>query len=289
MTNLVTRSESRARRVELAQGPLHVREFGREDAPPIVFIHGVLANGRLWEGVAGRLADRYRCIVPHWPLGAHAEPMRPDADLSPAGVVALIVSLLGALGIQRAHFVGNDSGGALCQMLVAEHPDRIESVTLTSSDAYDVWLPLVFKPFELSAFVPGALFLVAQMLRVRLLRALPFALGWLCRRMPEDVSDDFVLPLARSRGLRRDVAKFLRGISPRLTMRASAAFSRFDRPVLVAWSKDDRLFSRRLADRLVKDFPKAKLELIDDAYTFSPLDQPKALAERIGTFLESAG
>ena len=70
--------------IELAQGTVRYRDEG--DGPPIVFVHGALVDGRLWEPVVDRLAGGARCIVPDLPLGAHRIAMRPDADVSPTGL-----------------------------------------------------------------------------------------------------------------------------------------------------------------------------------------------------------
>ena len=51
------------------------------DEPIVVLLHGVLMNGTLWDEVVGGLGDRYRCIVPELPFGAHTTPMSDDADL----------------------------------------------------------------------------------------------------------------------------------------------------------------------------------------------------------------
>lgn len=253
-----------------------------------MFLHGVLASSRLWDGVAEALSRRYRCILLDLPLGAHAEAMKADADLSPQGVITLVVEALDALALSSVTLVGNDSGGALCQMFIERHPERAHALVLTSCDAYDVWLPLLFKPFELAAFVPGALFVVAQLLRFRFVRNLPFALGWLALRMPADVGASFTASLSQHAWARRDVAKFLRGLSPRLTERAAKSFPAFDRPVLLVWSERDRFFPRRLAQRLLADFPNARLELVHDSYTFSPLDEPSVVAAHIDTFMRDA-
>ena len=53
-----------------SQGTIRYRERG--EGEPIVFVHGLLVNGDLWRKVVPRLADRYRCIAPDWPLGSHA-------------------------------------------------------------------------------------------------------------------------------------------------------------------------------------------------------------------------
>lgn len=276
---------ARRHRLPLAAGPLVVTELGPPAAVPLVFLHGVLANSTLWTGVADRLAPDHRCLLLDLPLGAHPEPMNPDADLSPSGLVAVVIDALDRLGIERAILVGNDSGGALCQLMIAAHPHRLRALVLTSSDAYDTWLPFMFKPLELMAFVPGLLRIVAQLLQWPPLRRSPLGFGWLSKRITDADSAAFVTPLARAPWARRDVGKFLRGISPRLTRRAAQHFAGFAAPVLVLWSRDDRLLPLRLGQRLASDLPRARLELVTDAYTFSPVDAPEAVAQAIDRFV----
>ncbi len=276
---------ARRHRLPLAAGPLVVTELGPPAAVPLVFLHGVLANSTLWTGVADRLAPDHRCLLLDLPLGAHPEPMNADADLSPSGLVAVVIDALDRLGIERAILVGNDSGGALCQLMIAAHPHRLRALVLTSSDAYDTWLPFMFKPLELMAFVAGLLRIVAQLLQWPPLRRSPLGFGWLSKRMTDADSAAFVTPLARAPWARRDVGKFLRGISPRLTRRAAQHFAGFAAPVLVLWSRDDRLLPLRLGQRLASDLPRARLELVTDAYTFSPVDAPEAVAQAIDRFV----
>ena len=272
-------------RLPLAAGPLVVTELGPPAALPLVFLHGVLANSTLWTGVADRLASDHRCLLLDLPLGAHPEPMNADADLSPSGLVAVVIDALDRLGIERAILVGNDSGGALCQLMVAAHPHRLRALVLTSSDAYDTWLPFMFKPLELMAFVPGLLRIVAQLLQWPPLRRSPLGFGWLSKRITDADSAAFVALLARASWARRDLGKFLRGISPRLTRRAAQHFAGFAAPVLILWSRDDRLLPLRLGQRLASDLPRARLELVTDAYTFSPVDAPEAVAQAIDRFV----
>jgi pimeloyl-ACP methyl ester carboxylesterase len=272
-------------RLPLNAGPLHITELGPPAAMPLVFLHGVLANSTLWTGVATRLARDHRCLLLDLPLGAHPEPMNPDADLSPSGVVSVVIDALDMLGIERAILVGNDSGGALCQMMVASHPHRLGGLVLTSSDAYGIWLPLMFKPLEFVAFIPGGLWVVASLLQWPLLRRSPLVFGWLSKRITEEQSAALVRPLADARWARRDLGKFLRGISPWLTRRAAKRFAGFQTPVLLLWSRDDRLLPLRLAERLSRDLPRSRLELVSDAYTFSPIDAPEAVAMAIDGFV----
>ncbi|MES2950013.1 MAG: alpha/beta hydrolase [Pseudomonadota bacterium] len=273
------------RRAATQSGDVEYVEFGDPQAPVLLFVHGVLANGRIWQAVACLLAENHRCIVPAWPLGAHTLPMHADADLSPTGMLTVITQFMDALALEHATFIGNDSGGALCQMMVAYHPQRVSRLVLTSCDAYGVWLPLAFKYLEWAAYVPGMLWVLAQSMRLRWLRRLPIAFGWLSKRMPPDISDALASPLARSAGVRRDAGKFLRGISPKLTQSAARHFGAFAAPVLIAWSREDRFFSPSLAQRLQQDFSHAQLAWITDAYTFSAIDNPVQLAAAIAEFL----
>ncbi|HZU48371.1 MAG TPA: alpha/beta fold hydrolase, partial [Mycobacterium sp.] len=58
----------------LRQATIQYEELGPQDSahPPVLFVHGILVDGRLWRSVAESLARRgFRCIVPTWPLGSH--------------------------------------------------------------------------------------------------------------------------------------------------------------------------------------------------------------------------
>ena len=108
--------------VTIPAGTLNYRSTGPADAsaPPVVFVHGFLVDSRLWDGVAERLAVRgLRCYLVDWPLGSHRTPMSPDADISPAGVARMIDDVLAALDLHDVTLVGNDTGGAICQLLLA--------------------------------------------------------------------------------------------------------------------------------------------------------------------------
>jgi pimeloyl-ACP methyl ester carboxylesterase len=269
--------------IELPQGTIRYRELGTGE--PIVLVHGLLANGLLWSQVAPQLARDFRVIVPDWPLGAHTTPLRPDADRTPPALAKLIADFLSALELENVTLVGNDTGGALCQLVAVNHPERLGGLVLTPCDAYDNFLPTLFKPLVLTARVPGGILAVAHALRVRPLQRLPLTLGWLTKRPLEPALVDTLLrPLRTDRRIRRELAAILRGISSRHTLEAATRFSRFDKPVLIAWATEDRVFPLAHAERLAAAFPQGRLERIEDSYTFVPVDQPGRTAELIGAF-----
>ena len=270
------------RTVDLPQGTIEYHDAGVGD--PVLFVHGAFVNGDLWRNVAGPLAESHRCLVPTLPLGGHRLPMEEDADLTPSGLADLLAAFLDALDVDRVTLVGNDTGGALCQVFLARHPERVERLVLVNCDAYDNFPPLAAKPFTLGARVPGVTGLFARSLRSATVRRLAFRL--LTKHPVDDaVLAGYVDALTRDAAVRRDLRKALLGVEPRYTREAAASFRDFDRPVLVVWGTEDPVFPLTDAERLVAEFPAARLETVADAYALVPEDRPECLVELLGEFL----
>lgn len=269
--------------VHLSQGTLDYRVEGA--GPPLVFVHGALVDGRLWDPVVDRLRDRFRCVIPELPLGSHRIPMGKSADLSPLGLAALVSGLLDALDLRDVTLIGNDSGGAIAQLVVGRHPERVGRLVLTPCDAFEVFPPKAFKPLVAAGRVPGLLRLMLAPMRFRAPRRLPLAYGWLAkRRIPDDVLAGWATRALRDRGVLHDLRKVTKALDPKVLLDNAPRLAAFDRPVLIAWAADDRFFDRELAHRLAATFPDARLEVIDDAYTFVSWDQPDRLAQLIADF-----
>ena len=267
---------------ELPQGPIRYREAGSGD--PIVFVHGFLVDGRLWEGTAERLADRYRCIRPDWPMGSHKAPMHPDADLSPPGVARLIADFLAALDLDGVTIVGNDSGGAISQVLVTKHPERIARLVLTNCDSYENFPPFPFGAMGSVARLPGGMTALALPFRVGPVRRATYGL-FAKRPIPSELVDDWMAPSFGDAAIKRDARKFTLGVHKRHTLAAAERFAELEIPVLLAWAREDRFFKLADAERLAREIPDARLETVGDARTFVPLDQPEWVADQIGAFV----
>jgi len=277
-----------AKELKLPQGTIRYRELGDPAAPAAVFVHGLLVNGLLWRKVAPRLAGELRCIVPDWPLGSHELPLAPGADASPGGVARLIADFVAALDLRDVTLVANDSGGAISQLVVTRHPERIGRLVLTNCDAYENFLPPLFRYLQWLARVPGGPVIGMQMLRVPALRRLPIAFGWLVKRPIERaVEDAYVAPILRDAGVRRDTTAFLRGIDKRDTLAAAERFGDFEQPVLIVWAQEDRVFPPRFGERLAAAFPNARLVTVADSRAFVPEDQPELLADAIREFVRA--
>ncbi len=270
--------------VQLDAGPVAYREAGA--GPVVVLVHGLLTNGRLWDAVADRLAGHCRVIVPDWPLGSHTHPMNPPADLSPAGLAALIADFLAALDLTDVTLVGNDTGGALCQLVVTTTPDRVGRLVLTPCDAYDNFLPPMLRPLQWLARSATMTRGMLWSMRFRPLRHGPMSFGWLAKHgLPDELAVDFLRSAQADAGVRRDLLAVLRGISSDATQQAAERFGRFERPVLLAWAPEDRFFPFRHAEAMAAAFPDAQLERIEDSYTFVSIDQPERTADLVAQFV----
>jgi pimeloyl-ACP methyl ester carboxylesterase len=272
-------------RIELSQGAIAYRDEGT--GPPVLFVHGLLVDGELWRGVVDRLARTHRCIVPDWPLGSHRIPLPPEAERTPAGVARMVAELMERLDLRDVTLVGNDTGGALSQLVAADHGERLGRLVLTDCDAFEVFPPRAFAHLTLTPRVPGLLALLMKSMRlVPALRRLPLAYGALARHpIPQATLRRWVEPAARDPRVRHDLARFLRAVEPSVTLEVAMRLPRFAKPVLLLWSREDRYFTLDLAKRLQQTFPVCELRELSEALTFSPLDQPRRVAEEIADFV----
>src|SRR5713101_1309923 len=103
-------------KAELSAGPVEYTDSGG-NGPAVVLLHGLLMDASLWDSVIADLRDDYRCVAPTLPLGAHCLPVHADADLSMRGIARLTAELLEHLDLRDVILVGNDTGGALVQLL----------------------------------------------------------------------------------------------------------------------------------------------------------------------------
>ena len=157
---------------------------------------------------------------------------------------------------------------------------------LTSCDLYDRFPPPLFKPLAKLVKMPGALWLIGQSPRPRFAQRLPHRVRLGYERLPgEAVIDSYLTPGRASRGVRRDLGKVFGSVDARYTIEAAQKLESFDKPVLLAWAAEDKLFPLEYARRFAAALPDATLEEIHDSYTFIAEDQPERLAEAIAAFV----
>jgi pimeloyl-ACP methyl ester carboxylesterase len=269
--------------VDLPHGTLHYHEAG--DGAPIVFLHGYLMGANLWDPVIQLLESEFRCLIPELPFGAHPSAMRPTADLTTGGVGRLVADFLRALELHQVILVGNDSGGAIAQVVAARHPQHLGGLVLTSCDAFDNHPPKLFRPLITAARL-GALTPLLAALKFQPVRSLPGAYGWLSHRPPpHELIDGWIANYLANKDVRRDTRQLIGALGDNAFMvQIAAELAEFTKPVLLAWAAEDKLFPLEHARRLTGIIPNARLELIERSRTWVVRDQPEQTANLIGRF-----
>jgi pimeloyl-ACP methyl ester carboxylesterase len=272
--------------IELSAGTIDYQDTGG-GGPTLVLLHGLLMDASLWDDVIADLSVDHRCVVPTLPLGAHRHPMHADADLSLRGIARLVAELLDRLDLHDVALVGNDTGGALVQLLACDAAPRLSRIVLASCDAFDNFPPgLTGKTLVLTGKLPPAMFgLFMQQMRLRPLRRLPIAFGWLTKR-GDAATARWMKPVLQQREIRRDTVRVLRAAAAdkRLMLDAAECLPTYDRPALVVWASEDRVMPPDHGRRLAGLLPRGRLAEIPDSYTLIPLDQPTRLAQTIRDF-----
>ncbi len=106
------------------------------DGTPLILIHGsgpgVTAYAN-WRGVIPDFSQHFHCYAPDT-LGFGYTDFPEDIDgFSMDRWVAHLIGFMDALGIAKAHFIGNSYGGALTLALATRHPDRVGGIVLMGS------------------------------------------------------------------------------------------------------------------------------------------------------------
>ena len=280
----ISQQLGREHRVDIPAGAISYRDCG--NGSPIVFVHGVAVNGDLWRQVVPRLARGHRCITPDLPWGSHSIPLHPDADLSLPGMARITAAFLDALNLDDVTVVANDTGGAVAQALVGSHPDRIARLVLTSCDAFEKFPPTPQKYLQVMAHSRLLTWIVAYTAQFKPIQRLPTAYGFVTSRaMPPDIMRSYTEPVRLNSQVRRDFRRMLRAVDTKYTFEAAARLTTFDKPALVLWAENDKIFPREHGRRLAQLLPQGRFDVISNSRTFIPEDQPDLLVTAIEDFL----
>ncbi len=122
----------------LSYRPLRVAwtELGAGD--PVILLHGIPTWSYLYNDVIPLLSPHLRVIAPDF-LGHGYSDRRDFFDRSLLAQTAMILRLMDHLGLERAHFVGHDTGGGVSLIMAIHHPERVAKLVLTNVVAYDSW------------------------------------------------------------------------------------------------------------------------------------------------------
>lgn len=282
---------SRAKRF-VAVDEARVAFYEQGHGEPVVFVHGCPFSSFIWRNIIPSLAaSGHRCLAPDL-LGLGDTETPTGADWSLPAQVDMVVGFLDALGIERAHFVSHDHGGAVAQMLAAQQPQRIDKLVISNAEAYDNWPSSEERPFVRATQIPilGRVILWAwshrRLLRYTLERSKAVADP---KVLSAELVDGYRRANLSDKRRRAKTRRFLAGqIDPdnnRCTLDALHGLRRFYRPTMLLWGADDPHFGPSWAQRLADDIPGVeRVELLEGAGHLVMEDRPEQVAEMLGEF-----
>jgi len=259
---------------------------------PLLLLHGCPFSSFVWRKVIPRLSHRYRCLAPDL-LGLGDTETPHGADWSLRAQAAMVVGFLDALSIEHAHVVGHDHGGAVAQLLAAEHPERIDRLVISNAEAYDNWPSAEERPFVRATQVPvlGNVVLWALSLRPVFRFTLKEAKAVHDPKvLSAELLDGYVRANLIDRHRRAKTRRFLAGqFDPdnnRITTELLGGLKRFDHPRLLLWAKDDPHSGPEWGERLYNEVPGAvRLELLPNAGHLLMEEKPERFAALVDEFL----
>lgn len=253
-----------------------------------MLLGGVLTGADLWDDVIAHLRPSYRCIVPELPFGCHQVAAPADIVLTISSMAELLNDFIAELGLRDVTVVSVDWGGA--QLLIEPGgADRITRIALVACEAFDNYPPgLPGKILRAHRHPPGGMWVVAQLLRLRLTRNLPFTFGNMSYRATDEQLDRWFEPLVRDRAIRHDLRRYLKSpLSKAQLLEWAERQRRFTGDVLIVWARNDTLMPAEHAERLADHFANTTLRWVDDSRTLVPVDQPDTLAAHLLEFLDA--
>jgi 3-oxoadipate enol-lactonase len=101
--------------------------------PPLLFLHGLIFDTRMWSSQVAALSGKYRCISIDF--RGHGQSAAPRCQCSLEQLAEDVYKVMGKLTIEQAHVVGLSMGGMVGMRLALAHPEAVRSLLLLDTDA----------------------------------------------------------------------------------------------------------------------------------------------------------
>ena len=256
----------------------------RGEGPAALFLHGFPLNGFQWRGAIERLSPYRRCIAPDF-LGMGYTRVADGQDCTPEAQVAMLLALLDALSLPSVDLIANDSGGAVAQLLMAHHRDRVRTLLLSNCDTENDSPPPALLPvIELARqgrFVDDWL---GKWHADKALARSPEGIGGMCYAYPahpgDEAIDTYFGPLLSTQR-RKDMAHaYALGLAHNALAGIGPALRRSTVPVRIVWGSADSIFSPESPGFLDRAFGNSRgVRLLAGSKLFWPEERPDVIAE----------
>lgn len=263
--------------VDLGGQAVHVEQWGSGDA--LVLLHGFGASSYSWRLVAPELGRDYRVVAPDLNGFGWTQRVLDPAAYTLQGQARLVIGVMDALGIERAHLVGHSYGGGLALWLAANVPDRIVSLILVDST-----LPTyaVQRRRAWAALRPlAALFLRSVALREGFVRRGLERSVYDSRMISDEMVAAYLerLKVEGATDAYRGLTAPVEGPPPVVELAS------IRQPTLVVWGLQDALLASAYGSRAAEIIPHAEFAGIDRCGHLPMEERPEEFVAAVRTFL----
>ena len=264
------------RLVELDGQRVYYEDRGAGDA--VLLVHGFGSSAYSWREVAADLERDFRVIaVDLSGFGFTERPRELDAYTRYAQG-ELLIELMDALDVERAHLVGHSYGGAVAAALAVRSPERVETLTLLNA-AGPIYTQLRRSPLASFAPLTYTFVRVKSLRRGNIERALKRSLA-----NDELATEELVNEYQRRLAI-EGAARAVRGLTvPMDDPQEPVELSQLRVPTLALWGAEDRLIPVDFARKEASTIADSRFVLIEGAGHVPMEERPVAVARTLRTF-----
>ncbi|HEX4146567.1 MAG TPA: alpha/beta hydrolase [Pirellulales bacterium] len=257
------------RTVKVGDLDVFYREGGPNDAPAVLLLHGFPTSSQMFRNLLPALADRYHVVAPDYPGFGHSSMPAHDKFAYTFDNLAEVVEQFAAeIGLTKYALYAQDYGAPIGFRLACRHPDQVTAIVVQNGNAYDeglasdFWQPLKAywqEPENPAKREALRAFLKVDATRWQYTHGVP---------QPEFVApdgwttDQYLLDRPGNDEIQLDM--FLSyGSNPPHYAEWQAYFRRHQPPMLIAWGKNDQIFSAAGAEPYKRDLETLEFHLLD--------------------------
>jgi pimeloyl-ACP methyl ester carboxylesterase len=216
-------------------------------------------------------------------------------SVTPAAQADMIAAFLNALSINEVDLIANDSGGAVAQLFLVRHPQRVRTLLLTNCDVENDSPPAAVLPIIewARAGLYPELYLEPWLGHKDEARAAT-GLGGMCYSDPAHPTDaaleQYLRPLVSSSERKDLVNRYALGLAPNPLQGLAPLLSKCTVPTRIVWGMQDQIFSQRSPEYLQSILPRVTgITRLPHARLFFPEEYPGTIAEEARRLWTEAG
>ncbi len=269
--------------------PLPLDVVRRGEGPPLVFLHGFGASRFTFRKWADALAREHALHLMDL-FGCGAAPPPADGRYGPVEQAEAVVRYVREEDLRGATLIGHSLGGGVALLVALRlgdlgEADRLAGLVSVAGPAYPQAIPRYIGLARLP-LLGALLFAVARPERIvrSVLDYIVFDKG----TVDDEQVEGYAAPL-RTRVTRRALIRTARQIVPGNLAALAARFPEVRTPALLLWGRHDHIIPLWVGERLARDLPRSRLEVIERCGHVPPEERPEESLRVVREFLAEVG